>query len=55
MANRVCALLSALFNQFEHWEYRAQHTNPARGIEKAVENARDRNLTETELSTLAKL
>lgn len=52
MANRVCALLSALFNQFEHWEYRPQHTNPARGIEKAVEDARDRTLTETELSAL---
>ena len=52
LANRVCALLSALFNQFEHWEYRPQHTNPARGIEKAVEDARDRTLSETELSAL---
>lgn len=52
LANRVCALLSALFNQFEHWEYRPQHTNPARGIEKAVEDARDRTFSETELSAL---
>ena len=47
MANRVRALFSRLFNQFEHWEYRPQHTNPARGVEKAVEEARDRTLTET--------
>lgn len=54
MANRVCALLSALFNQFENWEYRPQHTNPARGIERSVEDARDRTLSETELSALGK-
>lgn len=54
MANRVCALLSAIFNQFEHWEYRPQHTNPARGIEKAVEDARDRTFSESELSALGK-
>ena len=52
MANRVCALLSAIFNQFEHWEYRSQHTNPARGIEKAIEDARDRTLAEDELKAL---
>ncbi len=54
MANRVRALVSSMFTQFEHWEYRTQHTNPARGIEKAVEEARDRTLTETELSALGK-
>jgi len=52
MANRVCALVSSLFTQFEHWEYRPQHTNPARGIERAVEEERDRTLTETELKAL---
>lgn len=52
MANRVCALLSAFFNQVEHWEYRPQHTNPARGIEKAREEERDRTLSASELSAL---
>ena len=54
MANRVLALLSSLFTLFEHWEFRPQHTNPARGIEKAVEEARDRTLNESELSALGK-
>lgn len=52
MANRVCSLLSALFNLFEHWEYRPQHTNPARGIERALEQPRDRTLSENELFAL---
>ncbi len=52
MANRVRALVSRLFTLFEHWEYRSQHTNPARGIEKAAEEARDRTLTESELSAI---
>lgn len=54
MANRVCALLSAFFNQTEHWEYRPQHTNPARGIEKAREEERDRTLSTSELSALGR-
>jgi integrase len=54
MANRVCALLSAFFNQLEHWELRPQHTNPARGIEKAREDERDRTLSPSELSALGK-
>jgi integrase len=54
MANRVRALVSSMFTQFEHWEYRPQHSNPARGIERALEEARDRTLTETELSALGK-
>lgn len=52
MANRVRALVSSMFTQFEHWEYRPQHSNPARGIEMALEEARDRTLTESELSAL---
>ncbi|MCL5776436.1 site-specific integrase [Limibaculum sp. FT325] len=54
MANRVRALVSRLFTLFEHWEYRPQHTNPARGIEKAVEDARDRTLSESEFSVLGR-
>ena len=51
--NRVLAFLSRLFNQFETWEYRPQHTNPARGVDKAREEARDRVLTADELERLA--
>ena len=40
--NRVLALVSRLFNLFETWEWRSQHTNPARGVERAREEARDR-------------
>ncbi len=54
MGNRVCALLSAFFNQVEHWEYRSQHTNPARGIEKAREEERDRNSPASEISALGR-
>ena len=33
------ALVSRLFNFFETWEWRAQHTNPVRGVERAREEA----------------
>ena len=58
MANRVCALVSAFFTWCEGHELedkerlRPQHTNPARGIDKAVEEARDRTLSGDELSRL---
>lgn len=52
MANRVCALVSSMFTQFEHLGWRPQHTNPARGIERAREEARDRTLSEKELAAL---
>ena len=51
--NRVLALVSRLFTLFETWEWRPQNTNPARGIERAREEARDRTLSPTELSALA--
>ena len=38
---------------FETWEWRPQNTNPARGIERAREEARDRTFSPTELSVLA--
>ena len=53
MRNRVLALASRLFTLCETWELRPQHTNPARGIERAVENARDRTLDAEELAALA--
>ena len=51
--NRQLALASRLFNLFETWEYRPQHTNPVRGIEKAREEPRDRVLAPSEISALA--
>ena len=52
--NRVLALTSRIFNLFETWEWRPQHTNPCRGIERAREEPRDRVLTASELAALAK-
>ena len=52
--NRVLALTSRLFNQFERWDWRPQQTNPAYGIERAREEARDRTLSADELAALAK-
>ena len=51
--NRVLALTSRMFTLFETWEWRPQHSNPARGIERAREEARDRVLSPSELSALA--
>lgn len=51
--NRVLALVSRLFTLFETWEWRPQNTNPARGIERAREEPRDRTLSEAELFALA--
>ena len=52
--NRVLALCHRLFRLAEDWGYRGQHTNPARGIEKSREQARDRTLTPDELAALAR-
>lgn len=52
--NRVLALTSRLFTQFERWEWRPQHSNPAYGIDRAKEEARDRTLDSLELAALAK-
>ena len=51
--NRTLALISRLFNLFEDWEWRQQNTNPARRIEKAREQPRDRVLAPSELAALA--
>ena len=50
--NRVLALTSRLFTLAERWQWRAQHDNPARGIERSREEARDRVLSPSELSDL---
>ena len=52
--NRTLALVSRLFTLFEAWGWRPQHTNPARGIERARVEPRDRTLAPRELAALAK-
>ena len=54
LRNRVLAFTSRLFNLFEYWEWRAQNTNPVRGIERAREEARDRILSPSEIAALSK-
>ena len=51
--NRIAALASRLFNLAETWEWRPQHSNPARGVERAREDARDRVLAPSEMAALA--
>ena len=51
--NRVLALLSRLFTLAERWGWRAQHDNPARGVERAREEPRDRVLEPSELAALS--
>ena len=51
--NRVLALASRLFTQFEKWDWRDQNTNPVRGIDRAREQARDRTLGDGELAALS--
>ena len=53
MRNRVLAFLSRIFNLAEVWEWRPQHTNPVRGVERNAESARDRVLAPSELTSLA--
>ena len=51
--NRLAAFLSRAFTLAEHWEWRPQHSNPVRGIEKAREEPRDRVLAPSEFEALA--
>lgn len=51
--NRVLAFMSSLFNWAERWEWRAQHTNPVRGIERGREEPRGRILSREEFGTLS--
>ena len=50
--NRTLAFVSRLFTLAEHWEWRDQRTNPARGVTRAREQARDRVLEPSELARL---
>ncbi|MCY4500140.1 MAG: integrase family protein [Alphaproteobacteria bacterium] len=51
--NRVLAVVSRLMNVCETWEWRPQHSNPARGVERAKENVRRRVLSPAEMTALA--
>ena len=53
MRNRILALSSRMFTLAEHWGWRPQRTNPARGIERSVERARDRTLSAAEFKALS--
>lgn len=50
--NRVLALVSRLFTLAENSELRPAGANPARGVERAKEEARDRTLSGAELTAL---
>lgn len=52
--NRVLAFISSLFSWTERWEWRPQHTNPVRGIERGREHPRRRILTKDEFAALSK-
>ena len=51
--NRIIVFASTVFTIFEKWGLRPQHSNPARGIEKAREEPRDRVFSPSELAALA--
>ena len=53
LRNRVLAFTSRLFTVFETWEWRAQHSNPVRGVERTKETPRDRVLDPSELAALS--
>lgn len=53
LRNRVLAFVSRLFSLTERWEWRGQHTNPVRGVERAVESARRRIFSSEEIQALA--
>lgn len=52
--NRVLAFVSRVFGLAERWEWRSQHTNPARGIERGREEPRRRILSRDDLASLSK-
>ena len=53
LRNRVLAFVSRIFTLTEHWEWRPQHTNPARGIERGREEPRRRILSGDEFAALS--
>lgn len=51
--NRVLAFISRVFTLTEHWEWRPQHSNPVRGIERGREEPRRRILSKDEFAALS--
>ena len=51
-ANRLLAFVSALFAKAEEWELRQSGPNPAHGIKRFHETARNRHLSDYELARL---
>ena len=49
---RTLAFAQRLFGLFETWDWRPQHSNPARGIERPREEPRDRTLAPSEIEGL---
>lgn len=52
LGNRVLALTSALFSDFERQGIRQQNDNPAKGIDRAAETPRERVLSPSEVKAL---
>ena len=52
--NRILAFVSSLFSWAERWEWRPQHTNPVRGIERGREEPRRRILSRAEFASLSR-
>ena len=52
--NRTLAFISRLFTAFERWEYRPQHTNPAKLVERTREEPRERVLAPSEIEAIGK-
>ena len=52
-ANRVFAVLSAMFNLAEQWSLRPDGSNPCRHVERFAEHKRERMLSPAELTDLA--
>jgi integrase len=51
-ANLCLAVLSAMFEKSEAWEWRPQHSNPCRHIERYKTNSRERVLSADEMARL---
>ena len=52
--NRVLAFVSTLFKWTELWEWRDQSTNPVHGIERGLEEPRERILNSVEFAALSR-
>jgi len=52
VANRIIAILSKMFNLAEAWGIRENNSNPCRHVEKNSANAKERFLSNQEISTL---